>query len=153
MRGRTRILVVICSVFVVIAGTVLATWRNDHGAKVLPKASCGSATTHRLDGDTTVLAADPGALACFATAARACRPASIQVVEMGVDAGTTHVFTIDSGGAACRGSEHSQDHSANFGGSVGQVNSVSCTRIVVTGRGVTLSCGGQDVLIPTSVHT
>ena len=144
---------IICGAVVVVAGAVLvAIWRGDDDAKALPKASCGVATTHRLDGDTTILAADPGALTCFETAARACRSASIQVGETGVDAGTAYVFTIDSGGAPCHGTEQSQDRSANFGGSTGRVHSVSCSRIAVTSRGVTLSCGGRDVLIPATVH-
>jgi hypothetical protein len=107
--------------------------------------------THRVDNDTTIIAADPGALTCFDTAARGCRPASIRVVEMGVDTGTTYVFGIESGSAACAVAELTQSYSANFGGSTSQVSSLTCRRTAVTGRGVTLTCSGQNVLIPATV--
>jgi hypothetical protein len=119
----------------------------------LPTASCGSAVTHLVDGDTTILQAGPDTLNCFDTAARNCESASIQVTEMGVDTGTTYVFTIEPGGAACRATELSQLYSPNFGGSIGQVNSQSCGAIAVTSRGVTFNCGGRDVLIPAAVTT
>jgi hypothetical protein len=45
----------------------------------------------------------------------------------------------------------SQDYSANFGGSAGPVITASCRVAAVSGRGVTLGCGGQDVLIPSAV--
>jgi hypothetical protein len=47
--------------------------------------------------------------------------------------------------------ELSQFYSANGGGSQGPVVTTSCLRTAVTGRGVALSCGGQDVLIPARV--
>lgn len=151
MRGRTRMLVLICCAMVVIVGAALAvSLRGDQGSKVLPKASCGSAVTHRLDTSTTIITAQPGALACFNTAARSCGPASIQLVEMGVDTGTTYVFRIEPGGAACQAVESSQDYSANFGGSTSQVSSLTCSKITATTKGVTLTCGGQDVLIPAT---
>jgi hypothetical protein len=119
--------------------------------KALPKASCGFARTHRIDADTEIIIADAGALKCFDTAARSCGSASILVNEMGADAGTTYVFEIEPGGATCHVIELSQDYSANFGGSTGQVNSVACSGISVTGRGVMLTCGGRDLQIPAVV--
>jgi hypothetical protein len=38
-----------------------------------------------------------------------------------------------------------------LGGSQGAVSTVPCRRTAVTDRGVALSCGGQDVLIPAKV--
>ena len=150
-----------CAVIAGVVGVLAALWRTGQHTTgryatgqhvtVLPKASCGSAVTHRVDGGTQVLTADPGALTCFAAAARGCRPASVEVVEMGVDTGTTYVFVIERDGAACQVTELAQDYSANFGGSTGPVNAVTCLRTAVTGRGVTLTCGGQDVLIPSAV--
>ena len=105
--------------------------------------------THRIDGETAIITADPGALTCFYTAARTCGSGSIQVVEMGVDAGTTYVFRVEPGGAACQAVELSQDYSAT--GSTGQVSSLTCGRIAVTSRGATFTCGGEGVLIPAAV--
>lgn len=116
-----------------------------------PHASCGSAMTHSLDGATQILSADPGALTCFSTAARECRPASIDVYEMGVDTGTHHVFTIDHAGTTCQVNEASQGVSFNGGGTAGPVSTTACDRTAVTDRGVALVCGGQDVLIPLTV--
>lgn len=48
-------------------------------------------------------------------------------------------------------SELSQDYSANFGGSAGPVITTSCRLGAVTGHGVTLGCGRQDVLIPAAL--
>jgi hypothetical protein len=152
LRRIPRIVVIIGCVVVAAAAVALtAAWRTGQHATMPPKASCGSATTHRVDGDTQVLAADPGALTCFGAAARGCRSASIEVDEMGVDTGTTYFFTIERGGTPCQVTELTQDYSANFGGSTGPVNAAACRRTTVTGRGVTLTCGGQDVLIPSAV--
>jgi hypothetical protein len=130
---------------------VLAGWRLSQHAAALPHASCGDAVTHSLDGSTHALSADPGALTCFTAAARNCRAASVEITEMGTDTGTTFVFSIDPGRTACQVTELSQDYSANFGGSAGPVVTASCRLATVTGRGVTLGCGGQDVLIPSAV--
>ena len=167
MNRISRIVVIICcAVIPAAAGVLAATWRVGQHATgqhvtgphatampvtVLPKASCGSAATHRVDGDTQLLAADPGALTCFGAAARGCRPASIEVHEIGVDTGTTYVFAIGRGGTACQVTELSQYYSANFGGSTGPVTAMACRRTAVTGRGVTLACAGQNVLIPSAV--
>jgi len=105
VRAIPRIVLIICcAVIPAAAGVLAATWQigpHPPGPYVmpvpvteLPKASCGSAATHRVDGDTQVLAADPGALTCFGAAARGCRLASIEVNEIGVDTGTTYVFVI-----------------------------------------------------------
>jgi len=72
---------------------------------------------------------------------------------MGTDTGITYVFAIGRGGTACQVTELSQDYSANFGGSTGPVNAVACRETAVTGRGVTLACGGEDVLIPSAVSS
>jgi hypothetical protein len=141
-----------------IAGAVIAAaagglagWRLSQHAAALPRASCGGAVTHSLDGGTQALSADPGALTCFAVAARNCKAASIEITEMGIDTGTTFVFSIDPGGTTCQVTELSQHYSANFGGSAGPVVTTSCRLAAVSDRGVTVSCGGQDVLIPVTV--
>ena len=159
MRGIPRIVVIIigCAV-VAAAGALTATWPFGQHATgqhwtALPKASCGSATTHGVNSDTQVLIADPGALNCFGAAARSCKSASVEVTDMGVDTGTTYVFIIEPGGTACQVTELSQYYSANGGGSTGPVSAVSCLKPAVTGTGVTLTCGGQDVLIPAAVSS
>jgi hypothetical protein len=169
LRGIPRIVLIICCVIIpAAAGVLAATWpfgpqpagQHPAGQHVtvpplteLPKPSCGSAGTHRVDGDTQVFAADRGALTCFGAAARGCRFASLEVTEMGVDTGTTYVFLVERGGTACQVTVLSQSYSANFGGSTGPVNAMACRRTAVTGQGVTLTCGGQDVLIPSAVGT
>jgi len=148
---RTRIpraALIICAVIVAVIGAAAAGWRISQHQAGLPHASCGSVSTHFLTGDTRLLAADRGALTCFIKAARECRSASLGVTELGVDTGTDFVFSIKTGGTSCRVTELSQGYSANFGGSRGAVRTVSCHRTAVTGRGVTLRCGGRDVLIP-----
>ena len=131
--------------------------RSAAAGAVLPRASCGSATTHRVDNLTTIIAADPGALSCFETAARSCGSASLRVVEMGVDAGYMHVFIIERsgiaerGGAPCLVTELSQGYSARFGESADQVSSLTCRMTAATGAGVGLRCGGRDVVIPAVV--
>ena len=152
MRGRYRVLIVIgCVVAVAIVAVAVESWRSSQQAGALPKASCGSATTHRADNHTVIITADPGALTCFDAAAHSCRPASIQLVEMGVDAGTTYVFRIEHGSATCLVTELSQGYSANFGGHTGQVDTATCHMTVATGTGVTLACSGGDVLIPAFI--
>jgi len=94
--------------------------------------------------------APPATLTCFSTAARECTAASISDTLVGGDAGTSYVFVIEPGGTPCRVTELTQDHSANFGGSLGPVSSTPCRRTAVTARGVVLNCGGPDILIPAS---
>lgn len=149
IRFSRRVAIISCVLLAAAGG--LITWRVIDHAPALPHASCGETVTHQLYSGTQSLSADPGALRCFGAAARACRTASIEVVEMGVDSGTDHVFTIGPDGAACQAAEWSQDYSANFGGSTGPVTSTSCRLSAVTSRGVTLNCGASDVLVPATV--
>jgi hypothetical protein len=152
---RTRIpraVVILCAVIVAAAAAVVITWRVSQHQTAAPPASCGSAVTHFLNGQTHLLGADHGALTCFDAAAKSCRPASLHVTEMGVDTGTDYTFTIESGGASCRVTEQSNFYSANGGGSTGPVTTTSCLRTAVTDAGVSLSCAGQDVLIPAKVQ-
>jgi len=130
------------------AGALLAAWQISRPAE-LPQASCGQTITHDLDAGTQILSADPGALQCFDSAARACTPASIEITQMGVDAGTRYVLTIGSGGTACQVTGLSQD----YGGPdwKGPVRTVPFRLAAVTGQGVMLRCGGQDVLIPAAM--
>jgi len=148
---RPRAIVILCAVIVAAAAAVVITWRVSQHQTAAPTASCGSAWTHAVNGQTHLLGADRGALTCFDTAARACKPASLHVTELGVDTGYDYVFTIESGGASCRVTESSNFYSANGGGSTGPVTTTSCLRTAVTGGGVSLSCAGQDVLIPAKV--
>jgi hypothetical protein len=152
---KTRAIILSGSAVVVVlaAGSAVAATQLGHhkDGTALPAANCGSATTHAVGADTVVTAADPGALSCFDAAARACNPASIQVVAQGVDAGTTYVFRINSGGTACRVTELSQTYVEP--GRHSQVKSVTCDRTGVSAVGVNLSCDGQDVLIPAGGGT
>jgi hypothetical protein len=120
----------------------------------LPRVSCGSAVTQTVSHGSNVVqrySAAPGALACFNRAARECRAASIAVSENEVDTGTTYVFVIEPGGVPCRVTELMQAYSASNGGSDGPVGSAPCRRTAVTASGVTLNCGGPDILIPAKV--
>lgn len=121
-------------------------------AAALPSATCGHASTHDLNVRTQILDADKGALTCFQAAARQCIAASLAVTEMGIDAGTNHVFAIEPGGKDCQASDMSQFYTANnHGGSQGAIATTRCRLVDVTATGVTLGCGDQDVLIPTTV--
>lgn len=115
----------------------------------LPRANCGSASAHLLNGATQILRANSGALTCFSAAARGCQAASIEVTAFGVDAGTSNVFTIAPGGTPCLVTRLSQDYRVR--GFQGPVSTASCRRMAVTSKGVMLSCAGQDVLIPVTV--
>ncbi|MBS2537172.1 hypothetical protein KGQ20_30890 [Catenulispora sp. NF23] len=149
---RTRVVIIGGSAAVVVlaAGSaVAATQLGGHNAQTaLPKASCGSAITRAVTADTSVTSADPGALTCFQAAARTCSPAAVQVSQRGIDAGRTYVFQIKSGGATCQVDELSQGYLEPD--KPGQVQSVTCDRAGVTTEGVTLTCGGQTVLIPST---
>jgi hypothetical protein len=142
---------------VIIAGVViaagacalLAAWQITQPAG-LPRASCGQAVTHDLGASTQILSADPGALRCFGSAAGGCRPASIEITQMGVDSGTRYVLTIGPGGAACQVSGLSQDYGGP--GWKGPVRAVPFRLAAVTGQGVMLRCGGQAVLIPAAMN-
>jgi hypothetical protein len=149
---RSRAAVTISAVIVAATGALVITScsTTQHPA-TLPQVSCGSAWTHFVNSATQLFGADHGALTCFNTAARECRPASIHVTEMGVDTGTDFTFTIKSGGSSCQVTEQSQYYSANGGGSHGPVVITACHRTAVTSRGVSLTCGGQAVLIPAKV--
>lgn len=151
MRRRPWTAIIIGGAVIAAAVGGLAGWMLSQHAAAPPHASCGSAVTHGLDGSTRALSADPGALACFAAAARDCKAASIDITEMGTDTSTDFVFSIGSGGTTCQVSEAGQGYSANFGGSAGPVATVPCRLAAVSGEGVTLGCGGQDVLIPSAV--
>jgi protein-S-isoprenylcysteine O-methyltransferase Ste14 len=60
LRPIPRIVVIIGCVVVAAAAVALtAAWRTGQHATMPPKASCGSATTHRVGGDTQILAAEP----------------------------------------------------------------------------------------------
>lgn len=156
MRRRSLVILISACALVAVAGIAAAVvgpkviGRNSNAVNVLPKASCGSATTHGVDGNTTIISADAGALTCFDAAARDCRAGSIQIVAEGVDTGVTYVFTIEPGGAGCQLTELSQGYSANFGGTESQVSSVHCSGLSVAGAGVKAACGGQEVLIPAA---
>jgi len=149
MRRRSWTAVIIGGTVIAAAAGGVAGWRlSQHAA--LPRASCGSAVTHRLDEGTRALSADPGALACFSAAARDCRAAGIEITETGTGTGTSFVFSTGPG-PRCQATELSQAYSANFGGSAGPVTPVPCRLAAVSGAGVTLGCGGHDVLIPSAV--
>lgn len=141
----------VCGAVTVVVGTAVAASRWSNHDPTLPKASCGSAVTFDVDGETRITTAQPGALTCFDTAARGCGSASIQVAERGVDARTTYVFSIEPGGAACQAVELSQHYSAISNHS-GRISSLTCHNLAATSAGVTFTCGGQAVLIPASVH-
>jgi len=130
----------------------------------LPRASCGSATIHYLGASTQLLRADRGALTCFATAARACKRAGLQLAETGTGWGTYWVFVIAGDGTPgrCTVAEYSQYYSAtdngglytrSLNGWVLAVKTVPCREASVTSKGVTLNCSGpsvQVILIPAT---
>lgn len=143
-------MVAVACASVVVVGSAIGVRAYEHRMD-LPHPTCGSAGTHNLDSRTQLLSADPGTLTCFHAAAKSCKAASIEVTEMGVDAGTDDVFVIKPGGRPCQATAFSQFYI--FTGQLHRnpVTSTSCRLTAVTDRGVTLSCGGQQILIPTTV--
>src|ERR1700722_19095669 len=102
MRRRPRAAIIIGGAVIAAAVGGLAGWRLSQHPAALPRASCGIAVTHGLDGGTHALSADPGALACFTAAARDCKAASIEITETGIDTGTGFVFSTGPGGTTCQ---------------------------------------------------
>ena len=142
--------ITICIVVVAAAGA-LTIWRATQPAS-LPDASCGTSATHNLGGVTQILSDDAGALGCFSAAARACKPASLEVTEIGVDAGAKYVFAIRRSSSPCLLTELSQSYGYAGGSlSTGRIFSVPCRRTAVTAFGIMLSCARHDVLIPAAV--
>ena len=151
MPGLTKLITAVCGL-AVIAGGALAGCGVSQRTVTQPRVSCGSAVTRVLDDRTQLLSATPGALRCFDAAARMCRPASISVTAMGVDAGTHYAFAIKPGTQPCQVTEQSQFYMVSGGLRHGPVTTVSCQRSAVTASGVTLSCGGPDILVPAEVR-
>ena len=149
---RLRAAIITCVLAAGIAAALVAAWRFVQRAGTLPQASCGAFITHDLGSSTTALTADRGALRCFSAAARRCVPASIEIVAMGVDSGTNYVVTLRPNSPNCQASELRQDYGWTGGSlSTGPITAASCRLATVSGRGVTLGCGSQDVLIPAAV--
>jgi hypothetical protein len=129
----------------------------------LPEASCGSAVTSAFTGGAPFIvgSADHGSLACFTAAARACKPASILIVEVQVDTGTDELFGIDRGGqpGRCPVTVLEQPYSMELGkykvpggNYVGDITTTHCRVASVTAAGVLISCAGQPVIIPPTVN-
>ena len=71
-----------------------------------------------------------------------------------VAAGSACVSSVvEPDGASCRVTQLAQGYSVSFGlaAPVGPVISAACRRTAVTASGVTLNCGGPDILIPAKV--
>lgn len=154
MRPLTTIAAGVCAAALIAGGALAGCGASQPGASgqvpKLPRVSCGAATTRFLDERTELLSADPGALPCFDAAVRSCRPASITVTTMGVDAGTRYVFGIEAGTHPCQVIEQRQFYIISGGPHHGPVTTVACQRAVATASGVTLTCGTQHFLIPSS---
>jgi hypothetical protein len=153
-----RFMAIVAGVFVVTAiagGALVGCGVSKPGSgsprdTTLPRVNCGSAATRFLGESTQVLSATSGALPCFAAAARNCRPASITVTAMGVDAGTRYVFVVKPGTDGCQVTEQSQFYVVSGGVRHGPLTIVGCQRTAVTASGVTLECGGRRILIPAT---
>jgi hypothetical protein len=131
---------------VVVGGLVwglVAWWSYTH--KTLPQASCGWIGYD--GGSGKPYSQDPGALTCFNAAAQACKPGSIGLHELGADTTTSEVYSIVPGGTPCQVTGASQTYFAS-GDHTGPVTTESCHITAVTGSGVTLSCAGEDFLVP-----
>ena len=149
VSGLTKVVVGLASVCLVAAA--LIGWRAYEGNAALPHPSCGSASTHGLSATTEMLSADRGALACFHAAAKNCKAASLKVTQMGVDAGTDNVFAIKPGSRPCEVTEFSQFYIVTGDVHRNSVTSTTCHVAAATARGVTLSCGRQQLLVPVTV--
>jgi hypothetical protein len=123
-------------------------------AAARPRA-CGWAITHGLSARTQVLEESKGSLTCFTEAAKACKPATITVENMGVDTGTRFQFTINAGGkpASCAVTETSQFYGVVTLPKKQPVYVTHGQVAAVTRTGVLLSYGRQHVLIPSVVTT
>jgi hypothetical protein len=125
----------------------------------LPRASCGSAAVLFLSDGTEWLRAGRGVLTCFTTAARACKPAGLQLASTGADWGNYWVFVIAGGGAPgrCTVTEYSQYSAPDLGGLSSRspngwaytpVETTPCQEASVTSKGVALDCSTVPVHIP-----
>jgi len=169
-RRTGRAGIVVCVVLAVAVAGLAVAWPTGHpaggqreaarphpagggSATALPRPSCGWIGVRLINGTTPQLVASHGALACFNRAARECTAASISDTLVGGDAGTSYVFVIEPGGASCRVMQLAQGYSVSFGlaAPAGPVLSTVCRRTAVTASGVTLNCGGPDILIPAKV--
>ena len=95
--------------------------------------------------------ADPAASkaeSCFLTAYQACRPASLTVVDMGVDVTSTMTFSVHSTGLAACGIDGTIV--TTFVPSRQQTSSFSCTRVTSQNGGLLfVACGSLgDVFVP-----
>lgn len=84
----------------------------------------------------------------FSLAVRACRSASVSVVEFGVDAGTDVVAAVEPG-KPCHARYVYHDYSANFGGGSGPTTTTDCT-VTATETTIHFRCPGLTDDIPSS---
>lgn len=150
MLRLTKVMIGGCAL-VAACGCGVIGWSVSHHQAAMPHATCGTVITHQFTSDTELLSASPGALGCFFGAVHDCKSASIGVTEMGVDGGSDYVLAIDPGSRPCQLTEFSQSYTANFGGHESQVTTIGCRVVALTGRGVTLTCNGGQVLLPAAV--
>lgn len=155
MRGLMKGIRGVCAAAVIASGALAGCGASQHGdtsqqGVAPPRVGCGSAITRTLDDRTVLLSASPGALPCFAAAARNCHSATITVTAMGVDAGNHYVFGIEPGTRPCLVTERSQFYMVSGGTRHGPVTTTHCRIAATDAGGVTLSCGGRQILIPVT---
>jgi hypothetical protein len=87
----------------------------------------------------------PGALTCFATAARGCMSAKLFIQQANNSLDAYFAFAIEPGGRPrCRVIELIQDQS----GGLASNDFAACQMVSLTPGGVLLGCPGQRIVIP-----
>ncbi len=132
-----------------IAGCLLAMTPGACGSPRLPTASCGRV----LERGGSLVPGEAGTnavLECFDRAVTACNPASIEVIDAGIDTVGYNVVSVSKdAGLSCTASDQSWSYCANFGGHTSGVDSRSCSAPVVTSDMVTITCGADSFVLPS----
>ncbi len=134
---------------------VRATETSAPPATPAPSASANPSAGTLNCGELTMLGPNPPnspnalqAENCFQQAFQACTPATLTVSIRGVDAGTTHIFTIEKSGSTCRVSDTTASYVVPM--RTPSPVTIQCTAVTTLNRGLVITgCAGQgDIVIP-----
>jgi hypothetical protein len=132
---------------VLIPATVAGPARPDpRWAIISSTPNCGRANTYGLGTSTRLFWVSPGALTCFATAARGCTSARLFIQQATNRLDAYFTFAIEPGGQPrCRVIELIEDQ-----GPVPRNHFATCLVASLPPGGVLLGCPGERILIPAT---
>jgi hypothetical protein len=133
---------------VLIPATVAGPAKPDPRLAIIDSTpNCGRASTGGIGTSTRLFRVSPGALTCFATAARGCTSGKLFIQQATSRLDAYFTFAIEPGGQPrCRVIEFIQDQ----GGGVPCNHFGTCQVASVTPGGVLLGCPGERILIPAT---